>query len=74
MKDKSHSINFKDITGQRFGLLVVLSVVKTTYSGGALWLCQCDCGKQREVLGTVLRANRVISCGHSVNRNRKVWE
>ena len=54
-----------DLTGQRFGLLIVLS--RAGCSSGkariATWLCQCDCGKQIVVRGTNLRSGNTISCG-----------
>ena len=34
----------KDITGQRFGKLVVLGIGGRTNSGKILWECKCDCG------------------------------
>lgn len=34
----------KDLSGQRFGRLVVLSVSDLTSDGRYSWLCQCDCG------------------------------
>lgn len=44
-----------DITGQRFGRLLVLS-----YHGSrkkqAFWLCRCDCGDNKVVNGKSMRA------------------
>jgi hypothetical protein len=57
-----HSKNFKDITGQRFGRLVVIRYSKTV-SKNALWICKCDCGKEIEVRGTKLRNGWTQSCG-----------
>ena len=37
----------KDLTGQRFGKLVVLEFAGKTKRNDALWLCQCDCGNQK---------------------------
>src|SRR3954467_15274800 len=51
-----------DIAGQRFGRLIALS-----YAGkgnnGALWLCRCDCGGEKLVLGSCLRGSNTTSCG-----------
>ena len=34
-----------DLTGQRFGDLVVLERDINKPKGRAYWICQCDCGK-----------------------------
>lgn len=51
-----------DMTGQRFGKLVVVS-----YAGasgvGARWNCLCDCGTMREVYRNNLIRNQIRSCG-----------
>ena len=36
--------NIKDLTGQRFGKLVVLSRAENDKTKHTRWLCQCDCG------------------------------
>lgn len=51
-----------DLTGQRFTRLVVLSR-QGTKNNQAKWLCQCDCGQQKEVSGNHLRSEFVRSCG-----------
>lgn len=51
-----------DMTGQRFGRLVV--VVRAGRKGSsALWLCRCDCGADHVVAGTYLRSGKSTSCG-----------
>ncbi len=35
----------KNLTGQRFGMLVAVRVVSQTNECRAIWLCRCDCGK-----------------------------
>ena len=47
-----------DMTGQRFGRYVVIrrDGVK---SHMAAWLCRCDCGNERTVIGTTLRNGRI---------------
>lgn len=51
-----------DITGQRFGRLLVVS-----YHGSrkrhAFWLCRCDCGMSKVVNGKAMRAGDIVSCG-----------
>lgn len=58
--------NFKDITGQRFGrLLVVEFHSKTQWKHHHLsqWLCRCDCGNNVVVAGANLRRGNTKSCG-----------
>lgn len=51
-----------DITGQRFGRLVVIERAGSK-NGKAYWLCKCDCGKTVTVNGQTLRSGGVKSCG-----------
>ena len=53
----------KDLTGQRFGRLVVLRRYGSTPGGQATWICQCDCGNQHAVVGSSLRRGYTNSCG-----------
>ena len=59
----------KDITGQKFGELTVLSFSRITEEG-AYWNCLCSCGKECEKMGSYLRAGAVKSCGHLQLTNR----
>lgn len=56
------SHNFIDLTGRRFGKLVVLSRADDK-KGQVMWNCLCDCGNERIVNGGNLRNGRTISCG-----------
>jgi hypothetical protein len=51
-----------DLTGERFGRLVV---VKRSDKKGShpMWLCECDCGKQIVADGANLRTGHTKSCG-----------
>ena len=51
-----------DLTGQRFGRLVVVER-RNNAEGRMAWLCACDCGGAKIVKGFTLRAQRSISCG-----------
>lgn len=56
----------KDITGQRFGRLIVLhslEVRKESQPDSVLWLCQCDCGNSVVASTTHLIRGGVRSCG-----------
>ena len=62
-----HAANFKDLTGLKFGLLTVVQFVGNApiskRAVAAKWKCICVCGKEHMVLGRLLRAGRVKSCG-----------
>ena len=51
----------KDITGRRFGRLVVKG--RADGNGRPAWQCQCDCEKQCVVVGEDLRSAKTRSCG-----------
>ena len=61
----------KDLTGKRFGKLLVLEFVdkKTTISKkgyrntNVYWKCKCDCGKEVIRLGDSLKSGATKSCG-----------
>lgn len=65
------SIQLKDLTGNKFGKLVVLNYVCTLIQSDAYGLksqyayykCKCDCGKDCIKRGSTLLAGRVKSCG-----------
>lgn len=54
---------FQDITGVRFSGLVVITYVGKDKSGNSRWLCQCDCGNEKIVLGGNLKNGHTKSCG-----------
>lgn len=55
----------KDLTGQRFGKLTVLSRAEKDKNGKSRWLCKCDCIDNSEVivLDYLLKNGHVKSCG-----------
>lgn len=53
----------KDLTGQRFGRLMVLYRQASDRQGLATWFCQCDCGRTCVVAGSALRKGNTNSCG-----------
>lgn len=61
-----------DLTGQRFGRWTVIKRVGTyknpdnypdSSGSSPLWLCRCDCGTIRPVIGHSLRGGFSLSCG-----------
>jgi hypothetical protein len=55
-----------DITGKRFGRWTIFASAPSWICRGRArgrWLCRCDCGAERVVVGTSLRQGRSTSCG-----------
>ena len=75
---------YKDLTGQRFGKLVVLNVAMETTpegrkqevrseNGRVMWDCKCDCGNTIRVPGAQLIAGYRKSCNCLSKPPRKDW-
>ena len=57
-----------DMIGKRFGKLTVLSESsERTESGHVKYLCRCDCGTEKIIIGAYLRIGKTKSCG-CINR------
>ena len=59
--------SFKDLSGQRFGCLTVVSfgdreVCPPNNVFKIRWLCKCDCGKEKLIRAESLRSKNTISC------------
>lgn len=53
----------KDLTGQRFGMLTVIRQDKSGEDRRIRWLCKCDCGNEKVVVGSYLTSGTTKSCG-----------
>lgn len=53
----------RDLTGQRYGMLVVIGEHHRSEKGVYYWNCQCDCGNTSVVSGGNLRCGKSKSCG-----------
>lgn len=63
---KYNKENFKDLTGQRRGKLIILSPTNLRKNNETLWKCQCDCGNITYVKTSNLNINKTKytqSCG-----------
>lgn len=54
--------NIKDLTGKRFGKLVVLGLGEKRSGRKTYWLCQCDCGNLKEARSDGLKVIRSCGC------------
>lgn len=52
-----------DLTGQKFGRLVVLERVENDKRGNSRWLCKCKCKNEIIVSGYNLKSGHTKSCG-----------
>lgn len=52
-----------DLTGQKFGRLIVIKQVDNDKHGNSYWSCLCDCGKKKIISGSHLRSGHTKSCG-----------
>lgn len=59
----------EDLTGHRFGKLVVLSFSKSE-NRKSYWHCRCDCGNEVDVRSDILKRGGTKSCG-CLNTNAK---
>lgn len=50
-----------DLTGQRFGRLLVLGFDKS-HNGKCYWNCKCDCGNLKSINGGDLKSGKSLSC------------
>ena len=57
--------NYKDITNQRFGMLVAKENLNIKNNHNSyLWRCECDCGNNNYICSAEnLLSNHIISCG-----------
>lgn len=54
---------FKDLTGNRYGQLVVLHKAEVQDATKLKWTCLCDCGNTKDVIGDALVRSLTKSCG-----------
>lgn len=59
----NNTIKYKDISGNRYGRLVVVEKKGKTKKRMITWLCLCDCGKKKIISGYSLRSGNTKSCG-----------
>lgn len=66
--------NIYDLTGQRFGKLVIIKDAGRLrkYEGQSLvlWECKCDCGGSIVVSSNMLRTGKIQSCGCDFERSK----
>lgn len=53
----------ENIKGEIFGKLIALEYIKNDKFGKALWLFRCDCGKEKVLNASAVKAGLTVSCG-----------
>lgn len=61
-----------DLTGKRFGRLIVIRRMDHDKWGHSTWLCQCDCGKEKIIRSDHLLSNKIQSCGCLHNEGNNI--
>ena len=52
-----------ELMGKRFGRWTVIGRTDKKHFSSFLWVCRCDCGTVREVIGSSLSLGKSTSCG-----------
>lgn len=60
-------MEYKDLTGQKFGKLTVIMRSYIDKGKHTKWLCKCDCGNEKIIQGNHLTDGSTRSCGHCFN-------
>jgi predicted DNA-binding protein len=63
-----------ELSGRRFGKMLVKSRVGKDEQGYTTWLCLCDCGTFKDVRGCNLTNGSVMSCGCSRRANKDIYQ
>ena len=69
---------FKDLTGRRFGKLIVTGIAERGQKAGVRWKCKCDCGSTTIARSSDLNNGHRKSCGcltHGMSKSRvyRIW-
>lgn len=61
-----------DVSGQKFNRL---TAIRPTFNknkdGGILWIFRCDCGKEKEINASKVKASAIKSCGCLISETSK---
>lgn len=59
---RKENLPYKDLLNQRFGKLVVKSLIGSS-ERGKIWHCECDCGNECDISSKGLLSGKTKSCG-----------
>lgn len=63
----------KNIINEKFGKLTVIKFSHTINGKRGMWLCKCDCGKEKIIRRDGLTSGHNTSCGCSILNNKKKY-
>ena len=63
MSKEKQKTRLIDLSGKRFGKLMVIERVGTDRNHRPTWKCICDCGTEKVIDGSSLRSGMTVSCG-----------
>ena len=69
-RNRQHN-NMYDIINKKFGKLKVIKEIGTTKYGQRQFLCKCDCGNEKIILGSNLIHGESTSCGCNLDKYYK---
>ncbi len=69
MKPIKHNAKRIDMTGKKFGELIVTNE-NISENGRIIWKCICSCGQEKWILTSLLNAGRRKSCGCLIYKER----
>lgn len=52
-----------DLVGHKYGYITIKAFSYINKHGKSVWLCKCECGKEKELTGNTLRNKNITSCG-----------
>jgi len=59
---------YKDLLGERFGMLTVIGLTGERRTTCRVWLCKCDCGRTKFARSSHLISGNTKSCGSCSHR------
>lgn len=63
MRKIGNSKSLVDLTSKKFGRLTVIKRVENNKFKQVQWLCKCDCGNEKIIVGSALKSGDIKSCG-----------
>lgn len=64
-------VNYRDLTGRRFGRLTVIRR-ESEIGQKVRWLCRCDCGNEKVIAAYALTSGNTKSCGCLQSESRHI--
>lgn len=62
-----------DLTGQKFGKLIVIRESEIKKNNKRSWICRCECGTEKVITTSNLRNGNTKSCGCLKRKKQQEW-